>query len=62
MADEIIEELWNAKDAIAKEFGCDVRTLVAHLQDRRMEEKSRGIELSSVKQVSKQKDERTTKP
>ena len=62
MADEIIEDLWNIKDAMAKEFGCDVRALVAHLRGRRVEEEARGIELGSVKQVSKQKDERTTNP
>jgi lipopolysaccharide biosynthesis protein len=32
MADEIIQELWATKDAIAREHGYDVGVLVAHLQ------------------------------
>ena len=31
MADEIIEELWNIKDGIAREHDYDVDALVAHL-------------------------------
>jgi len=31
MADEIIEELWNTKDGIAREHDYDVDALVAHL-------------------------------
>ena len=32
MPDEIIEELWRAKDSIAREQGNDVRKLAAYLQ------------------------------
>jgi len=32
MADEIIEELWKIKDAIARECAYDVDALVAHLK------------------------------
>jgi len=32
MADEIIEELWKIKDAIALEYGYDIDALVAHLR------------------------------
>jgi hypothetical protein len=32
MADEIIKELWKIKDAIANEYGCDVKALVARLR------------------------------
>jgi len=35
MADEIIRELWQIKDAMAREHGYDVDALVAHL--RRLE-------------------------
>ena len=34
MSDEIIEELWRAKDTIALEHGNDVRQLAAYLQTR----------------------------
>ena len=34
MADEIITELWKGKVAIAEEYGCDVKALVAHLERR----------------------------
>ena len=34
MADEIIEELWTIKDAMARELGHDVSKLVARLQGR----------------------------
>lgn len=34
MPDEIIEELWQAKDAIAREHGHDVRKLAAYLQTK----------------------------
>lgn len=37
MADEIIKELWKIKDAIAKEYGCDVKSLVAHLRAKKHE-------------------------
>lgn len=32
MADEIIRELWEIKDAIANEHGCDVKALVARFR------------------------------
>jgi hypothetical protein len=32
MADEIIRELWQIKDAIAREFDYNVEALVAHLR------------------------------
>ena len=34
MADEIIEELWAVKDAMAQELGHDVSKLAARLQGR----------------------------
>ena len=33
MPDELIEELWQIKDGIAREHGYDVDALVAHLPD-----------------------------
>jgi uncharacterized protein (UPF0335 family) len=38
MADEIIEELWEIKDGIAKEYGYDVKALVAYLKTKKSEE------------------------
>jgi len=37
MADEIIKELWEIKDDIADEYGCDVNALAAHLRARKHE-------------------------
>ncbi len=34
MPDEIIKELWEIKDAIAREHGYDVDSLAAHLRAR----------------------------
>ena len=56
MADEIITELWKVKDAVAKEFGCNVKALVAHLRAKRREEDNRVIDLRSLKQAAKQKN------
>lgn len=46
MADEIITELWKVKDDIAKEFGYDVKELVAHLRTKTCEEASRLLTLA----------------
>lgn len=34
MADEIIKELWQIKDRMAQEYGYDIDTFAAHLQNR----------------------------
>ena len=34
MSDEVIEELWQIKDAISKENGRDISTLVTYLQGK----------------------------
>ena len=56
MADEIITELWKVKDAIAKEYGCDVKSLVAHLRAKKREGDNRVINHRSMKQVAEQKN------
>jgi hypothetical protein len=48
MADEIITELWRVKDAIAKEYGCDVKSLVAHLRAKKREEDNRVVDLRAI--------------
>ena len=35
MSDEIIKELWQIKDSIAREHGYDIERLVAHLRKRK---------------------------
>ena len=42
MSDEVIEELWRAKDDIAREHGNDVRKLAAYLQGGNPRERSAG--------------------
>lgn len=56
MADEIITELWKVKDAIAKEFDCDVKALVAHLRAKKREEDNRVIDLRSMKQAAAEQE------
>lgn len=52
MKDEIIQEVWRAKETIAAEHHYDVRALVEHL--RQEEEKSQGqvVDLHSARHVS----------
>jgi hypothetical protein len=59
MTDEIIKELWQVKDQIAKQFNYDVDALVADLQKRQKEsgqiivdlskEKPRGLPAAAIK-------------
>jgi len=56
MADEIITELWKVKDAIAKEYGCDVKAIVAHLRAKKRGEENYVINLRSMKQILEQKN------
>ena len=56
MVDEIITELWKVKDAIAKEYGCDVKSLVAHLRAKRREDDNRVVDLRSMKQAAEQEN------
>ena len=37
MSDQIIKELWQIKDSIAREHDYDIESLVAHLQTTRHE-------------------------
>jgi hypothetical protein len=48
MADEIIMELWRVKDAIAKEYGCDVKSLAAHLRAKKREADNRVVDLRAI--------------
>ncbi|MBI4776954.1 MAG: hypothetical protein HY788_22700 [Deltaproteobacteria bacterium] len=62
MADEIITELWKVKDAIAKEYDCDVKALVAYLRGKRRENRNPPVDLRSVKRTAEGKKQQTVKP
>jgi len=47
MKDEIIQEVWRAKDAIAAKHHYDVRALVKHLRERENESKVPVVDLHS---------------
>lgn len=50
MADEVIEELWRIKDAMAREYGYDIARLVTDLQGRQGEEGRRIVNLRALRQ------------
>jgi hypothetical protein len=52
MTDEIIREVWRAKDELAKQFNYDIDALAAELQKRQQESgrKIVNLEKESVKQ------------
>ena len=49
MPDEIINELWQIKDSIAREHGYDIDALVAYLQAKKRREGQRVVDLGSLK-------------
>ena len=46
MSDEIIEELWQIKDSIAREHDYDIESLVAHLQTKQRSADQQVVDLS----------------
>ncbi len=58
MPDEIIKELWQIKDSIAREHGYDVKKLVAHLRKRERLAGQRIVDLS----VRRGKDDQGAPP
>jgi hypothetical protein len=54
MADEIIKELWEIKDGIAREHGYDMDALIAHLQTRRGAKDQQVVDLSALKRAAEQ--------
>jgi len=52
MADEIIRELWAAKDAIARECGHDLDALVARLQAGRRDGDRPVVDLQALKRTA----------
>ena len=54
MSDEIIEELWQIKDSIAREHGYDIEALAAYLQSKEKAEDRQVVDLSAMKKTTKQ--------
>ena len=54
MTDEIIREVWRAKDRLAKKFGYDVRSLAAELRKREAESDRPVIDLAAQKKGPRQ--------
>jgi len=54
MADEIIKELWEVKDSIANEHGCDVKALVAYLRTKKHAKDRQVVDLRSMKKTAEQ--------
>lgn len=52
MADAIITELWQIKDAIAREHGYDLDALIAHLRARRGANDPRVVDLGARKKAN----------
>jgi hypothetical protein len=45
MKDEILEQVWRAKDAVAKKYGYDVQTMAKALRKREKESKAPVVNL-----------------
>lgn len=55
MTDEIIQDLWQIKDHIAKEHGYNIDSLVEYLRKREHKGNHRNVNLSSIKKSTEQK-------
>lgn len=49
MVDEIIKELWDIKDSIARDHGYDIDTFVTHLQEISKAKDNQVVDLSIFK-------------
>ena len=54
MHDEIIQELWEIKDGMAREYGHDLDAFVAHLQKRQRAAGEKVVDLRALKVASEQ--------
>jgi hypothetical protein len=54
MSDEIIKELWQIKDSIAREHGYDLEALVARLQTKKRPEGQRVVDLRAIRGAAEQ--------
>lgn len=53
MPNEIIEELWQIKDSMAREHGYDIDAFVAHLQNRKRPADRHVVDLRAMKEAAK---------
>ena len=53
MPDEIIKELWQIKEDIAREHGYDIDALVAHLRAKERREGQHDADLGSLQEDAK---------
>lgn len=51
MSDEVIEELWRIKDAMAQEYGYDIARLAAGLQSKQGEKGHRIVDLHALREA-----------
>ena len=56
MPDNIIKELWQIKDSIAREHGYNIEALVAHLQTKERPEGQRVVDLRAMTEAAEQED------
>ena len=54
MSDEIIKELWQIKDGIAREYGYDIEALVAHLQTKKRPKGQYVVDLRAIREAAEQ--------
>ena len=54
MSDEIIKELWQIKDSIAREHGYDIEALVAHLQTKERPAGQQVVDLRAMREAAGQ--------
>ena len=54
MKDEIIQEVWKAKDALAAKCGHDVRALVEHLRVQERASSAKVVDLHAQRQGTRQ--------
>ncbi len=53
MANEIIEELWQIKDNMAREYGYDIDAFVARLQSKQRSANRQVVDLRAMKEATK---------
>lgn len=54
MSDEIIQELWQVKDSIAREHGYNIEALVAHLQTKKRLGGQQVVNLHAMREAAEQ--------
>lgn len=54
MPDEIIKELWQIKDGIAREHGYDIEALVAHLHTKERPAGQQVVDLRAIREAAEQ--------